>query len=504
MAARKRSLSDMADAGRSIFIPVDEEAYRVKVLKLTGATTEDDLDRNLTDEALELGLLESSPSVQFSKSVDQLTASLSSATVASDSNNMSSTQSRFSQSTDPTSCSSSERPPITQSSVMSQKSPTPSVTSANDDAHSRRVSIKDSFRKSFGFRKRKTDSPSRSQALASLDRNIVPQSNGPQSNGAKSPTGSIGKRSSLRSGSIPRSSSSKTALQLVRDDRQVDGPDASWSGSADLETLRKHQAEERSLFTDFRRNAIASIRLQHQVAKEEMLENNIRMEHETREKVSISLALTRICVTELQRVQHIHAAEELESRQLQAEMDLIHDLETEKKACLIRLRHMEAYCHGPTPPSTPQKPNQSSSTSSTPTPDDQALHPSRKVTDRDFHNLAAQYRERDAMESLHGSKIEVLRGRQEKIHQNFILKKEREAAELEKQNGLKYAQFCRRCDRDEETMVKAFEDKNLRLQERWELQELIERRKFERMSPIEEITVPPAPEMNGASSPAVK
>ena len=170
-------------------------------------------------------------------------------------------------------------------------------------------------------------------------------------------------------------------------------------------------------------------------------------------------------------------------------MDLIADLETEKRACLIRLRHMEAYCHGPTPPPTP-RPNGTSATSA------EEQRPSRKVTDRDFHNLATQYRERDAMNNLHRSKIEVLRGRQEKIYQGFVTRKEREAAEMEQQDREKYEAFCKKCDGEEELLEKALEEKKTRLQQRWKLQEQVERSKVEKLTgtppePLPELSIPP-------------
>lgn len=78
---------------------------------------------------------------------------------------------------------------------------------------------------------------------------------------------------------------------------------------------------------------------------------------------------------------------------------------------------MEAYCQNPTPPPTPVDP-----TSGRPSID--ITLPERKVTDRDYHNLAQQYRERDAMDTLHTSKINVLRGKQKRAVENLMRKKE--------------------------------------------------------------------------------
>ena len=156
-------------------------------------------------------------------------------------------------------------------------------------------------------------------------------------------------------------------------------------------------------------------------------------------------------------------------------MNLIKELDAEKKAVLIRLRHMEAYCHNPSPPSTLK-----SSTSSCQSLDEQPRYPERRVTEKDYHNLAQQYRERDAMESLHRSKIEVLRGRQDKSYEAFAERKKKDLAELEAANEKSLHAADWRHQKDEEVLVDALNKRGMRLQKRWRLQELIERTKLEK------------------------
>ena len=185
--------------------------------------------------------------------------------------------------------------------------------------------------------------------------------------------------------------------------------------------------------------------------------------------------------------QNIAAADELESRQLEAEAVFRQELEAEKRACLIRLRHMEAYCHGPSPPTTPR--------SHTGQPDDpfERQLPERIVTDRDYHNLAAQYRERDNMDSLHKSRIEVMQGRQEKAFNAFQKKKEKELADLVASHEQAEARYAATCENDEEAMKQLFRDRGLRLQSRWKLQGLIECAKLEKATSL---SYAPPPEIS--------
>src|ERR1700744_3573744 len=96
-------------------------------------------------------------------------------------------------------------------------------------------------------------------------------------------------------------------------------------------------------------------------------------------------------------LQNERAIEDLEARQLEDEMKMEQEHDLEKRAVMLRLRHMEAYCQNPTPPPTPVDPSGR--------PSIDLVLPERKVTDKDYHNLAQQYRERDIMDTLHASKI---------------------------------------------------------------------------------------------------
>lgn len=178
-------------------------------------------------------------------------------------------------------------------------------------------------------------------------------------------------------------------------------------------------------------------------------------------------------------------------------MDLISQLDFDKRTCLIRLRHMEAYCHTPSPPLSSstsdrsswdshesQRTNPSTPPGSSPSP---SLNPNnistyyRVVTEKDFHNLAQQYRERDSMESLHRSKIDVLRGRQEKQYSHYITKKEKEIDQLEAEQRAEIAKLDTDYTAyDEHALQVTFRERKARLERRWRLECGIEKAKQER------------------------
>jgi hypothetical protein len=188
-------------------------------------------------------------------------------------------------------------------------------------------------------------------------------------------------------------------------------------------------------------------------------------------------------------------------------MKLMDELESEKRTCVIRLRHMEAYCHSASsPPQTPPSVRSSldssattaaaaaAATTTTTTPH----HPSplyRKVTEKDFNNLAQQYRERDTMESLHRSKIEVLRGRQEKQYSDFTAKKAREMRDLEARHAAALARAEMEFRTEEEAVKAAFAEKKARLERRWRLESmvLVERGRLERSAALKLAMPPPPP-----------
>ena len=176
------------------------------------------------------------------------------------------------------------------------------------------------------------------------------------------------------------------------------------------------------------------------------------------------------------------AVEDLEARQLEDEMKMQKEHQGEKRTVMTRLRHMEAYCQNPTPPPTPVDP-----TSGRPSLE---VLPGRKVTDKDYHNLAQQYRERDAMDTLHASKINVLRGKQKKTVENLIRKKEKEIELLEHEQEKELQQIDKEFQDD--NVRAAIGAKRARLDLRWQTQAMIERGKMEKLTGLKYSPLPDA------------
>jgi hypothetical protein len=156
-------------------------------------------------------------------------------------------------------------------------------------------------------------------------------------------------------------------------------------------------------------------------------------------------------------------------------MKLVDEFELAKRAILVRLRHMEAYVQSPTPPPTSQ-------ISTLTRNSDEKNLPERKVTERDYHNLAQQYRERDSMETLHRSKIDVLRGKQNKAFETFVAKKDREVLLLKAGHVKAIKATDETHAQEEESMNDDFNEKRRRIEARWRLQTNVERMKMERIT----------------------
>jgi hypothetical protein len=164
-------------------------------------------------------------------------------------------------------------------------------------------------------------------------------------------------------------------------------------------------------------------------------------------------------------------------------MKMVREHDYEKRATVVRLRHMEAYCLNPTPPPTPD-----TQITNGKAPEVQAPH--RKVTDKDYNSLAQVYRERDAMDVLHGSKINVLRGKQKKAVEDFVLKKEREIEALQKQQAKEIEKLDQEARKEECSLMLAFGVKRAQIETRWRLHALVERTKLEKVDGLKYAAMP--------------
>ena len=155
---------------------------------------------------------------------------------------------------------------------------------------------------------------------------------------------------------------------------------------------------------------------------------------------------------------HAEALNNLEQRQLDAEVDLNHQLELERQACDTRLRHMQAYCN---PRSTVQG------------------MPGRVVTKNDYRQLEQQYHIRNGMDNLHASRINVLREKQGKQTERIMAKQEAELEALESEFERRNDELDVTFEEEERNLQQEFAERKKRLIARWNLAELIERRKLE-------------------------
>ncbi|KAI1628772.1 hypothetical protein EDD37DRAFT_644558 [Exophiala viscosa] len=422
---------------------IDQDSYNATVLRLTATTSEDDLDDRIALEAQSLDLLP----VHVTPDIDSLTSSLSTTTVTSESINHSSVQS---QSTAPTSCASSEHRPVTRSSYPSERSPThsESPSSRSQPDKKRNSPLKRGFRKMTGFRKRRSGSVAlTSPTLSSIS------SDADTNRGEEAPVdmrGPLSIKSSKSSWSQPLSATKSDYDSSAPVDQEA--VERSME-SKDLLNLRMSQLQEKARFLEFQASLISQL-----AARKEQKKSQKRMEHD------------KIIADQIHK--NDRAIEALEAHQLEEEMKMQKEQELEKRAVLVRLRHMEAYCHNPTPPPT------LCPTSGPPATE--SAFPQRKVTDKDYHSLAQQYRERDVMDTLHSSKINVLRGKQKKAVERLMARKERELENMEKEQEKEIAAIDQDFAAQEADLRSALSAKRGRLETRWKTQTLIERTRLER------------------------
>jgi len=142
-----------------------------------------------------------------------------------------------------------------------------------------------------------------------------------------------------------------------------------------LKDLRTQQIEERDRFCAFERKMKWIMWTRHGQAKARILDKYDELHTKTKER-------------------HVRITNQLEDRQVCAEMELRDSLSWIEKSSAVRLRHMEAYCEG-----------MGRSMNG---------HPTRTVTERDLRELGQQYNIRDNLERLHQCKINVMRDKQAK------------------------------------------------------------------------------------------
>jgi hypothetical protein len=201
--------------------------------------------------------------------------------------------------------------------------------------------------------------------------------------------------------------------------------------SAEFKKLREDQQEELERFRTFVRKTKWIMWSRHTSKKLAMLDKYNDQIDKMKER-------------------HAKTASHLEDRQIAAEIELRATLEQNQKSVKIRLKHMEAYCHG---------------LGRNPT----AEMPGRVVTERDLRELGQQYNIRDGMERMHQAKINVMRDRQAKRMEELLERQEKELDKLMDKRDTELDSLAAELALEDDTLIGVFNERRQKLQRRWEL-----------------------------------
>lgn len=244
---------------------LDETAYNAAVLQLKSPACEDDLDDRVALEAQDLGLLP----FPITSDIEGLTSSFSTATIASDFVNQSSTQSH---STAATSCASSEQSPAIHRSQVPER---PAIgfdpaSNSNEAKRKRKSPLRRGIRKMADFRKKRSAALG-SPTLTSISSDADTNNPDDMSFEVKSPS-SI--KSSKSSWSQPLSTTKMSCDQAMSFDADAFKRSAE---CRELLDLRMVQLEEKARFLEFQASVLAQLHTNRQKLKAEK-----RWEHEQR------------------------------------------------------------------------------------------------------------------------------------------------------------------------------------------------------------------------------
>ncbi|KAI9893075.1 MAG: hypothetical protein M1814_000622 [Vezdaea aestivalis] len=228
----------------------------------------------------------------------------------------------------------------------------------------------------------------------------------------------------------------------------------------ELTNLRIRQVSERDRYIAFEQKQKWALWTRHGQEKIRVMETHAELESKMRER-------------------HNRNHTNLEDRQVAAEMELRQTLKQERKACLIRLRHMEAYCDGLN--------------------SGKIQIPGRVVTERDLRELGQQYNLRDDMERMHQSRINVLREKQAKQLDDLTIRQEEEYQRLDKRLQTEAQTLETRFGREEAMFQEVFGKRKRTLGKRWTLMEEITRKLLEQN---DSVSYGPLPSMEWPEAPS--
>ena len=439
-----------AQSRRSNTSPADE-IYNMQVLHLDFGRTEEDLDQHFLRTALNLGVdIPRDPESAVEVITSDITTKL---VVSSTPPEPHCAQSLTSLSTDPRSCRSSQDPTsptkassLTSTSILSSPSSLNSVSSTNSPY----VKIRNGLRRLSTFKVRRKRSMAIPITAAPLEANFVLKRTSTQR-----PISGISAKS-LNVQSLPCEPSEPSPLILqkerpvtiavphhtpieeVESDEAISAQLRSMQ-SRKLERLRTHQLEEQGRFVRFENEQYSLMASKRPYGRSAIIESHKKQHQNLLETHAQNLAT-------------------LEHRHLAAEVELVRTLDTERRACDIRLKHMEAYCSGLSPSNG---------------------MPRRKITEKDRQKLLQQHHIRSGMDNLHEARIHVLRERQAKQLERIMAKQEADTVDAKRELERHLDDHEYQFDVEEQDLRQEFSDRKKRISARWKLIEAIERQKLE-------------------------
>ncbi|WEW57446.1 hypothetical protein PRK78_002913 [Emydomyces testavorans] len=218
--------------------------------------------------------------------------------------------------------------------------------------------------------------------------------------------------------------------------------------SPELRNMRATQKGQMERYLTFRREILKPILQSHHRILEETKARHRRVEE----------ALV---------AEHSQKAVRLEERDLVAELAAVEDFKREKQALQSRIRHMEAYFN--TPPldiSLREK-------------EADALQLQREYGKEYRDRLRQKHHEFATMDSLHESKIKVLRDKQAKLHEKALKKWDQALHQLQQANNRDFSNLENRFHEEKDAAVVWLEAKKTRLKARWKHEETILRKRLE-------------------------
>ncbi|KAL8873130.1 MAG: hypothetical protein Q9174_001346 [Haloplaca sp. 1 TL-2023] len=437
----------MAEASNTSCLPtsnlkdsvINDDEYKMMVLRFSPDTTEDEVDQQLLQAALHLSI---NVPQHPTSSLDSITKNVSALNINSISPEHGPPPSRTSDSTHPASCSSSEQRGHTKTSSVTSASMTspPSSIHSNLSHRSSYTKIKKGIRRFSTMRRRRTiDAQIPPIPIAAITV-LRPTAQHRPVSIDQIPSKSIVSKP------IPYCTPEISPSPVVcpptgSPDFDEDDP-AARSRSRHhprLKQFRWSQLEEQRRFIRFEAD-------QHRLMHSRQLDTERRILAEHPQKLK---ALSE---------KHAEALSSLENRHLSAEVDLERTLETERQACETRLKHMQAYCN-------PRYVIEGM--------------PNRVVTKQHHRQLEQQRHARNGMDNLHTARINVLREKQAKQLERIVGKQEAEIEAADLDLSTKMQALEARRESEKEMLKNEFLDRRRRLTKRWELAEAVERRKLE-------------------------